>query len=177
MTDIMTDLETMGTSSSAPILAIGAVRFDKEGLHETFYKVISLESNMSLGRAPDAATIMWWMQQSDEARKALYRTSALDLASALREFTNYVASFGNTDNVKLWGNGAAFDNVILADAYRTCNLFAPWRFWNDRCYRTMKSLCPEIPIKHTGVAHNALDDAKSQAQHLIEIFKGANYYE
>jgi len=47
----------------------------------------------------------------------------------------------------------------------------PWYFWNDRCYRTMKSLYPQIPMERDGVHHNALDDAISQARHLMAILK------
>jgi inhibitor of KinA sporulation pathway (predicted exonuclease) len=35
----------------------------------------------------------------------------------------------------------------------------------------VKNLHPEITMNRTGTHHNALDDARNQAQHLIDIFK------
>jgi exodeoxyribonuclease VIII len=68
-----------------------------------------------------------------------------------------------------WGNGASFDNVIMDNAYRAVNMTRPWLPWEDRCYRTMKNLV-NIPIdKREGVYHNALDDALTQAKHLMKI--------
>jgi len=69
----------------------------------------------------------------------------------------------------LWGNGSTFDNVILSNAYRAIGVKQPWDFWNDRCYRTLKSLYPHVKLERSGVAHNALDDAKSQAMHAVRI--------
>jgi len=73
------------------------------------------------------------------------------------------------ENVRVWGNGAAFDNVILASAYRQANITQPWLFWNDRCYRTVKALSPAVTMQRNGTHHNALDDAESQARHLIDM--------
>ncbi len=67
--NIMLDLETMGNTPTSAIIAIGAVRFDKK-IKGKFYGVIDLESCLEDGLTVDASTIMWWMQQSDAARKA-----------------------------------------------------------------------------------------------------------
>lgn len=53
---------------------------------------------------------------------------------------------------------------------RAAGLEQPWAFWNDRCYRTLKARS-ELKIARTGTHHNALDDAKSQALHLITIWR------
>ena len=68
----------------------------------------------------------------------------------------------------VWGNGASFDNVLLATAYKRLGMETPWPFWKDRCFRTMKNVC-KVDHSFEGTAHNALDDARSQAQHLIKI--------
>lgn len=73
------------------------------------------------------------------------------------------------DEIRVWGNGAAFDNVILASAYRRVTAGTPWQYWNDRCYRTVKALHPDVPMQRTGDHHNALDDAISQAHQLIAM--------
>jgi exodeoxyribonuclease VIII len=85
----------------------------------------------------------------------------------LLDFDLFLSRYG--EDVKIWGNGASFDNVILANAYRRNDLNIPWKYYNDRCYRTMKSLAPHIKMEREGTHHNALSDAISQANHLIRI--------
>ena len=73
-------------------------------------------------------------------------------------------------NALVWGNGAAFDNVILRRAFERLGLDTPWSHWNDRCYRTIKNLAPAIVLERFGAHHSALDDAVSQTLHLQRIF-------
>lgn len=166
--NVMVDLETMGNSSNSAIISIGAVAFNKEIIGPEFYCVVDLESSMKSGASLDASTVMWWMKQSDAARAQFNSAKTKNLAKALQDFTFYMQGFGS-DKVKLWGNGAAFDNVILSSAYKMCQLKQPWKFWNDMCYRTLKNMNPDVKMDRSGVYHNALDDAKSQALHLIKI--------
>ena len=166
MSNIMIDLETMGTGSNAAILALGVVKFNTKGLGDEFYAIIDLNTSVKAGLSIDPSTIYWWLKQSDEARAALGRENE-SLFSALKAFSAFV---GDKDKAKIWGNGASFDNPILADAYRAVNLEQPWKFWNDMCYRTVKNLLGNnIEYVFEGDKHNALDDAKSQALHLIKI--------
>jgi exodeoxyribonuclease VIII len=93
--------------------------------------------------------------------------AAIHLAVALQRFTLWLPN-----DCKLWGNGASFDNAILANAYAALKMEQPWAFWNDRCYRTIKAMHPKQKQQHLGTHHNALDDAISQAEHLIAIAPG-----
>ena len=166
MSNIMIDLETFDTGGNAAIVAIGAVHFSSKGLGEEFYKIIDLNTCLKAGLSIKAETIMWWMGQEDAARKELLKES-VSLFDALNGFSKFV---GPKSKAKIWGNGANFDNPILANAYDAVNLETPWNFWNDRCYRTVKNLLGQsIPFERVGDLHNALDDAKSQAEHLVEI--------
>lgn len=172
MNNIMLDLETMGNGPNAAIVAIGAVEFDLETceLGREFYCTVQLESAMRSGGVVDASTVMWWMEQSDEARAALCAKGALHINNALIDFRGWIMQSGcRSDDVLMWGNGAAFDNVILASAYRNTQLPVPWRHWGDRCYRTIRSFFPQIKMERVGIHHNALDDAKSQALHLMKM--------
>jgi hypothetical protein len=163
----MVDLETMGTAANSAIIAIGAVKFAGTGIKDEFYVNVELDSCVRSGLVIDPGTVMWWMGQSDEARKA-FKKDNVRLFQALTDFAKFIGA-ANTASVKLWGNGSDFDNVILANAYRAINLDLPWKFYNNRCYRTMKGMFPGIKMERKGVYHNALDDAKSQAEHLIRI--------
>ncbi len=165
--EIMVDLETMDTKPTAAIVAIGAVAFCDGEIFDEFYVNVSLQDNVDCGRTISGDTIMWWMSQSDAARGALKRDCS-SLWAALHQFSGWLQANG----VELvWGNGAAFDNVILEDAFRSVNHGLPWKFYNDRCYRTVKNMFPEVKLERVGEHHNALDDAKSQALHLMRIRK------
>ena len=165
---IMLDLETMGNGANSAIIAIGAVAFDEQGIHSRFYEQISLASCVWIGLECDASTIIWWMQQSDESRGAFKDNDKADhIRGALARFAKWFVDVGG---VEVWGNGAAFDNAILSNAYRKSGSVQPWKFWNDKCYRTVKGLHEGVRLERVGVHHNALDDAESQAVHLAKIF-------
>lgn len=166
----MIDLETLDTIASAKVLSIGAVVFDENGsIFNTFYRNIDIDDQASRSISHD--TLMWWLKQSEAARvaltnpqvkKHLLRTSLLVLSQMIEGYKG----------IKVWSNGANFDLPILAHAYQQCSLKAAWNFWDERCYRTVKSLHRKVAApERTGDYHNALDDAKYQAQHLIAIHK------
>lgn len=164
---VMIDLETMGQRPDAPIISIGAVAFDATTVHEYFYVVVGLQSSVDAGARIDPSTVMWWLKQGDEARSALAAADAMDIATALDRFDKWI----RPDVAGVWGNGASFDNVIMAESYRRLGRTPPWEFWKDRCYRTIKSIYTDVKLDRSGTHHNALHDAISQAKHLIAISK------
>lgn len=166
---IMVDLETLGNGNDALILSIGACKFHPRGIgiEDTFYQRIDPESARVCGGVMDISTIMWWMDQSDEARKELTNTEGrVSIFDALTAFNAFVG--GDT---AVWGNGATFDNVIVRSAMKGCGIEPVWKFWNDQCYRTMKNRFRSIKLERVGTHHNALNDAVSQAKHLQAIFR------
>jgi len=171
MSHVMLDLETMGNGPEAAIVAIGAVEFDcaTSTLGREFYTPVDLESSVQLGAKMDVSTVLWWMQQSAEAR-AMFIVPSKNLAQVLLDFTYWIKELEFPADVKIWGNGATFDNVILTSAYRHAGLERPWSYKNDRCYRTVKALYPDVQVPNVGVAHNALDDAKYQAMNMLAMF-------
>lgn len=172
MSNIMLDLETMGTRPDAAIVAIGAVEFDPStrAIGERFYRTVNLASAVAMGGTIDPDTVLWWLRQSDPARAELQRPDRVTLGTALLAFDNWLDD--RRDSVCIWGNGAAFDNVILRTAYTNAGTPAPWNHWNDRCYRTLKAMHPGVPLHRTGTHHNAVDDAETQARHLLDILCG-----
>ena len=173
MMNVMLDIETLDTSTSAVILSIGAVKFDIEKpgvLLEAFHEHIDIDTCVASGRTMSGNTILWWLEQSEAARTKLLAATRIPLNDALLKLSTFI---GRDDRV--WGNGAAFDNAILADAYRKANIPLPWRYYNDRCYRTLKNMYPDVAKPDTGgVDHDALDDAVKQALHLQNIFEYMN---
>ena len=165
MNNIMIDLETMGTGPSAAIIAIGAVEFDENSIGRKFYEVVTLESSVANGGVIDPSTVMWWLGQSEEARETI-RVHGMHINVVLAKFSQWI---DYSDELQIWGNGAGFDNVILETAYQRSGHECPWKFFNNRCYRTVKALYPEVDAVRSGVHHNALDDAITQAQHMIAM--------
>jgi hypothetical protein len=172
--DIMLDLETLSSASDGAIIAIGACTFAGDGTitpeseRKTFNVNIDPHDAQAIARGRvDARTVQWWVQQSEDARSILNATNQTSTAIALELFRDFLS---NIEAPRIWGNGANFDNVLLRNAYERMWLIVPWSHRNDRCYRTLRSLRPDIEFKPFGVAHNALDDAVSQASHAEAIF-------
>jgi len=162
--NVMVDLETLGKNSNAVIISLGAVIFNESRITGSFYRKIDAQSCVDAGLKMDVSTIMWWMEQSDAAR-AEFKNTKSSLTETLLDFSEWFPK-----EACLWGNGATFDNVILGNAYDSLRFERPWQFWSDRCYRTVKALYPQVSADpFAGVAHNALDDARHQALHLIKI--------
>lgn len=181
--NVMLDLETVGTKPGCSVIAIGAIAFSTPRrtwygrklahIGESFYMEISRFSARKIGLIEDQATIDWWKQQSSVARKVTdeENPNAEDITIALMAFQDWLHQFG-MDKIKVWGNGSDFDNAIINAAYVAAGFQSvPWKFYNNRCYRTLKSLpkAKAIKFERLGTHHNALDDALSQAAHACKI--------
>lgn len=177
MKNVMIDLETLGTRPGCQILSIGAVAFDPQTqkLGPELYKVVTRASQMKLNLHEDPATVAWWTKQSEAARQVLLDATvpakhAVPLSAALDHLRDYLSQFG-LPSVRVWGNGADFDNAILTSCYAAVGDDVPWKFFNSRCYRTLKALLPGAKPTRVGTYHNALDDAKTQAIHAIQLLR------
>lgn len=175
---IMVDIETMGNKSNSAIVSIGAVEFNI-ATGETgreFYVNVSLQSCIDMGLTINADTIMWWMRQDDDARKALM-CDTIDISSALHEFTVFVNDCGNKSEI--WGNSNRFDLGILEDAYTKNFTKVPWDFRKERDVRTLVSFRPVIKdmTKPIGIAHNAVHDCYFQIRYCSDIYKNINNIE
>lgn len=172
----MLDLETLGTGRNSVILSIGAVYFNpyeisKGPIGPRFYLEFGAESlalQQQMGMKIDAATVVWWMRQNAMAKTVFKDGVGADPVFALGAFSEFINYERNTC---IWGNGSDFDNLLLGDMYDAFSIKRPWSYSKNRCYRTMKNLYGVPGIQErTGVQHNALDDAVTQALHLQEIF-------
>lgn len=180
---VMVDLETLGTVPGCAGLSIGAVRFCPHRLEltgEEFYTVVSVPDQLDRFLREDEATKAWWARQSADARQVLDAANHPDaplLPAAMTAFNDFLLSMGGMRSIRLYGNGADFDNPILRvmwDAAGVLPFGSKAGFFGGRCYRTLKSLdelfgstfaAPKL--ERQGTYHNALDDAKHQARHLL----------
>lgn len=169
------DLETLGTLPGSVILSIGAVLFDptkpvEECLGKEFYCVVSKADSLAHGLSFSQDTLDWWMKQSPEARQVLTDADSEEKADTLLDALSMLSQF-ITPGMKVWSNGANFDQPLLDVAYSKIGQAIPWKFWNSRCHRTIMGLHPNaksLMPKNT-CAHNALEDAKTQAKHLVIV--------
>lgn len=171
MNHIMLDLETLGTRPGCVIISIGAVSFDPatQTIGGGFYTVVNQASCEGYGLTTDKGTLAWWFRQGAEAQKVLTesRKGGETLEQALNYFTEYLAEYPK--DVRIWGCGSDFDNTIMAHCYAIVGKRQPWKFTNNRCYRTLKAMDPSIEMERSGTYHNAYDDALSQARHACKI--------
>lgn len=174
MRDVMIDLETLGTAADAVIMSIGAVKFDLDAgtiEPEGFYASVSIDSNLEVGRRVQEDTLLWWIDQNAKAQ-AVFKEEKMHLAAALDDFHAWFDP-AYEDEYRVWSNGADFDIPMIAHAMKVQGLPLPWKFWNNRCFRTYKNLphaarAPKVP---NASKHNALADAYAQTQQLIAIHK------
>jgi DNA polymerase III epsilon subunit-like protein len=167
MKHVMIDIETMGTGANASILSIAAVRFDlNTGEVDSISSInVDLQSCLDIGLDIDASTVLWWMQQSEEARKALLNPSE-GIEDALLLLSDLI-----TKEDEVWGNSARFDLGILENAYRKCGIDTPWDFRKERDVRTLVSFAPEIKNKYKPtVEHDPVSDCICQISYCSEIW-------
>jgi exodeoxyribonuclease VIII len=168
--NIMIDIETLGRSHNAVIVQIAAVQFDPltGEMGSEFLCFIDAENAQKHhNRKIDASTAIWWLKQSDEARKAVFenaeRLTLFDAMLELRGFIDIIIA-ENLDDVIIWGNSPSFDLEILKSSFNTCGINNKWEYYNERDFRTISKIFPDIAQTHKykGVHHFALDDCKSQ---------------
>ncbi len=154
----------MDNRGTAAIVSIGAVMFTGKGLEDEFYKNIELSSCAEYGLTLNADTIYWWLQQTPEAQQSLIKNRE-GLVDVLRQFSLWLSAFKLSG---VWGNGSDFDNAILAYAYKQIDVKLPWKYYMNRCFRTVRKHHHTVKIERTNY-HNALADARWQAEYLVAL--------
>ena len=174
MRHLMLDLETLGTTPGCVVLSIGAVEFDLDGIKGEFHAHVDVDSSTMLGLKVDARTVMWWLDQPKEAQNALLQADTFPIHDVLDALSD---TFDWKD-LKVWANGASFDFPILEAVYKAAHRTVPWKYYNQMDFRTMKNLVPngsyELLRVRPCTAHDALDDARSQALTLVNILNWIN---
>lgn len=161
---IVVDLETLGTKPNSGIIAIGATTLDYK---YTFYRTIKKSSLDFYNFGWSADTMAWWHRQPAHVREEAFNGTST-IRDALQEFQKWLYVVCKDKEAQIWGNGAAFDNVILKNAFTRLDLSVPWSYKDDMCYRTIRTLLgsrikePEF----VGDKHNALADAIHEAKIL-----------
>ena len=177
----MIDIETLSTNTEACIVSIGAVAFDVDGsiiesLEDHFYRNITIDSNLKLGREINGDTLRWWFNQDDIAIKALTVAPIITLGNALNELTDWFSKNAHP-KARVWANGTTFDLAILRDAYSNIHKTPPWHFRAESCMRAIRALGETIGHHYFEYCtkmgmnkHDALHDAIMQSEYVKHIF-------
>lgn len=171
MNSIMLDLETLGTGDNAAIIQIGAVRFGTAGLKpDNFARQVDWNAPHFGNIEPD--TLQWWLEQDPVARTAVFsQANVRSLRDCLIDLDAWIAAQGPFRHI--WACPPNFDLRLLRQACARCGVVYPFPFWKERDFRTIRSTVgvPGDVPKFLGIKHHALDDARFQAEHLINILK------
>lgn len=183
-THVMFDVETMATAPDAVILSLGAQAFDEHAhlsgqphLGPALYSVLEIEGQRAGGRRVDPETMLWWSQQSEGARAVLDEPTREPVRLALERLAAFVqdCTIGR-DHYRPWGNGASFDLTLLEDLHRWAGKRLPWKYHNQRCFRTLKSVFEEDYQRAQEAVgriqyHNAADDARWQSEMAVRLLR------
>ncbi|MEG2431387.1 MAG: 3'-5' exonuclease [Acinetobacter sp.] len=182
MNHVMIDIETLGTSTNAPIASIGAVFFEPStGMTGArFYVRVDAENDELNGAVASVATLKWWLKQSREAQAELLDSEALSVWEAMSKLDYFLAENAVPEDealLQVWANSPTFDCSILRAAYARSDMECPWLYKNERDCRTVVELGkvigfnPKHDMPFRGERHNALADAVHQAQYVSHIWQ------
>lgn len=168
--NVMIDFETLSVVPTSRIMSIGAVKFNDHEILDEFYVTLSVKDNSEewIGNLDiNKDTMAWWKTQPPEILR-----SALSNGVPYRDgFKQFLDWYGNY-SMPIWSNSAAFDIAISEHHCHQMKETVPWKYWDQRCYRTIfKLLGDTVHLPEKSMAHNALADAKYQARILMEILK------
>jgi exodeoxyribonuclease VIII len=168
MRDIMLDIETLSTENNALMVSISAIEFCLETgeIGNTFECYIDVLEQAINGADISKDTLKWWSEQSKEAKDLLTKRKTGSIVKALNDFNSFAQSVNyDIKNIRLWGNGSSFDNVILRNAYKRHNINLVLPFWCDTDMRTLVSFVDSKvlkEIKFEGTKHHGLSDCAHQ---------------
>jgi len=165
MNRLMIDFETLDVAECPVILSIGAVVFNENEIVDCFFEKIDQQSCLDLGCTISDSTVQWWESQSEAARAAAFGgTTNIGYAMGMLVHLYVTHQCG-----EVWSKGAIADIRWTNNILNKLNLKAPWKFWQEMCFRTFLKYSDKVVFEAVGDKHNALDDALNQAQHWIAI--------
>ena len=175
---IVLDLETLSTQPNAAVASIGAAALAADGTLLSSVHVAINDQGQGM-RHIDDGTVHWWAGQSPEARAAsVDAKDGVPVGEALLFFSAWVTGVtgadAGTSDVRVYGNGSVFDNVILRTLYRDCHPLGhpePWQWRFDRDMRTLLELYPAAKDagEFVGIKHHAEHDALHEAKQLAKV--------
>ena len=128
----------------------------------------------------DGETIAWWLKQSDAALQDLVaETGTVDLIAGLHAIQRFLMQQSEREDLRdvyVWGNSNLFDLGILQHLFDKYDMQVPWHYARDMNVRTIVWMAKTFfgidrPGMADGTEHNALDDARHQAEYVEMMVK------
>lgn len=142
---VVIDTETLDTQSSAVVLTLSAVRFDRYG-HEIgigieggklqekgpnqLHVMINVTEQLLADRTVSLGTTKWWRGQSQAAKESVIHGQALSVTEVMDLLSNFIG------DAQVYCRGTDFDPPILQSLYRMVGKKAPWKYNQVRDVRT-----------------------------------------
>lgn len=137
ITEFMIDIETLDTKPSAVILSAGIIAFNQErGVISRWYGTLNAREQIDAGRTISMSTLVFWMMQSDEARKAAFSDGP---HMEFHNLVSFISRHKSPEGALYWAKSPQFDMTILEsycdDLYGVDEM--PWAFRGFRDVRTL----------------------------------------
>jgi hypothetical protein len=169
---MMIDIETSGTKPGCRVLTLGAFGFDRDGNQVEFYRRFDATKLREEGFTDDLSTVEWWCSKcSKEAYVEAFggTDNPKDGIADFKQWSYRNFAMGKNDGFEAWCCGLDFDFPILGFFFEHYGYHFPWKFYDQRDYRTIKKEFPDIVAAEGNMmSHNALEDAKAQMRGLRE---------
>lgn len=171
---IMMDIETLDLAPRAIVTQLAFVAFDLDDPTAILREVeeyLPIQPQLALSRTLNADTLIWWMQQSDDARAKFKASSGNDM-DEITALVNSVATkmgrvIADADYYELWARGPQFDAVVVESLLGDFGQETPWKYDTVRDLRTLLGLAgvdtkADVPMPTGLTSHHALSDCKYQ---------------
>ena len=173
MTEMMLDIETLGTKPGCVVLSIGAVAFEKGTFNPVadMHVVVDQLHQRMMGLKEDPRTVEWWKSQQTEAWKSATQ-NPISVKDALKQLSLFYAKHNPRVT---WTQGNNFDPPILEHVYDMMKIAPPWKFWAVRDTRTFYDVhnFDTRNVARENTYHNARDDCLHQIECMRAASKGS----
>lgn len=162
----MLDFETLGNGEHKCLCQVGAIYFDSVTgeLGESFKANIDAASHEAAGGKLDAATVYWWLRQSQAARESICAEPRLPVIEAMNSLNDFLAPAA-----RVWSH-STFDFVLLQDTLRLLGIKPKVSYKKGLDLRTLVYVSRTTMDKtdRTGTHHDALEDCKHQVKYAVK---------
>jgi hypothetical protein len=174
---LMLDIETLDNAPTALVLSAGWAWFNRDKVHSS--GSICFDHDLQLDgqdRTVSLDTMRWWHRQRTPMPESKHGFDVRMLAPAMQRThpyygTKYPADLGAH---LVWANSPSFDCVILRCWAARLRYTLPWKFYQERDFRTYAYLVEQSQssalavIPRRAAQHSAEQDARDQAQFMID---------
>lgn len=187
--DIIVDLETLGTDVDSTVIQIAAAAFDittGELVGDSFESCIDLASCEDM--KVSGSTLSFWLRDKHNQQtlsEILLKGKYCSESQMWHAFYSWLIkkSIECNGELKLWGNGISFDNMIIKHHLGKERYGQAIKFWNERDARTLVDMyCRKAEISDRDFKnsipnqnkHDAMADIIWEAQFLSAAYNGLN---